>query len=75
MSEEDETILEANKKILEEEKNIVKILTAKIDELNKKFGDTKVYTEDRIKKNPLAYVAGAFLGGMVAGLLIAKRKE
>ena len=59
-------------KILEGEKTRLEILTAKIDELNKTINDKKVCTEDKIKKNPLAYIAGAFVGGLITGFLIRK---
>lgn len=59
-------------KILEEENTKFESLTVKIDELNKKINEKKVYTKDKIKENPLAYVAGAFIGGIVTGFLIRK---
>jgi hypothetical protein len=62
-------------KIIEGEKTRLQILTARIDELNKTINERKVLTEDRIKKNPLAYMTGAFLGGILTGFMIGKRKE
>ena len=58
----------------EEEKTlkILETLTAKIDELNKEVKGRKQYTEGKIKENPLAYVAGAFAGGLIVGYLTAK---
>jgi ElaB/YqjD/DUF883 family membrane-anchored ribosome-binding protein len=53
-------------------------LTVKIDELSKTIGKTigekKEYTEGKINENPLAYVAGAFVGGVIVGYLIAGGK-
>ena len=44
----------------------------KIDELSKSIektlGEKKGYAEGKIKENPLAYVAGAFVGGVIMGL-------
>ena len=59
-------------KILEGEKTRLQILTAKIDELTKAIDDKKIYTKDKIKENPLAYMAGSFLGGVVVGYIIGK---
>lgn len=59
-------------KILEGERTRLDILTTRIDELNKIIDEKKVSTEDKIKKNPLAYMAGAFVGGMITGFLIRK---
>lgn len=59
-------------KILEGEKTRYEILTTKIEELNKTINEKKLRTEDKIKENPLAYMAGAFIGGLVTGFLIRK---
>ncbi len=62
----------------EEEKETsktLKVLTTKIDELTKVIKEKKVVTEEKIRENPLACVLGAFVGGLVVGLLIGKRKE
>ncbi len=47
-------------------------LTAKVDEITKTMNEKKEYAEDRIRENPLAYVAGAFAGGLIVGYLIAR---
>jgi ElaB/YqjD/DUF883 family membrane-anchored ribosome-binding protein len=54
---------------------MLEALTTKIDELTKEIKEKKVVTEEKIKENPLAYVVGAFVGGLVVGLLIRKGKE
>lgn len=59
----------------EETSKMLETLTIKIDELTKAIKDKKVLTEEKIKENPLAYVVGAFVGGLVVGLLIGKGKE
>ncbi len=58
-----------------EETKILERLANKIDELTKTVKEKKVITEDKIKENPLAYIIGAFAGGLVAGFLIGKREE
>jgi len=63
------------KEVLKEETKILETLTTKIDELTKTVKEKKVITEDKIKENPLAYIIGAFTGGLVIGLLIGKREE
>ncbi len=50
-------------------------LTIKIDELAKAIKEKKVVTEEKIKENPLGYIIGAFVGGLVVGLLIRQGKE
>lgn len=62
-------------KIMEGENKRLGILTAKIDELNKAINEKKVHTTDKIKENPIAYVAGAFLGGIFAGYIMSKGKD
>ncbi len=53
-------------------------LSVKVDELSKSiemtFGDKKEYAEGKIKENPLAYVAGAFIGGVVVGYVMSRGK-
>ncbi len=54
---------------------ILEMLSAKVDDLSKALMEKKGYTEDKIKENPLAYVAGAFTGGLIIGYLMARRKD
>ncbi len=53
-------------------------LTVKIDELSKSIEMTlrekKEYAEGKIKENPLAYVAGAFVGGVIMGYVMGRGK-
>jgi ElaB/YqjD/DUF883 family membrane-anchored ribosome-binding protein len=50
----------------------------KIDELSKSIGKTlgekKEYAEGKINENPLAYVAGAFVGGVIVGYVMSRGK-
>ncbi len=54
-------------------------LTVKIDELSKTIGKTigekKEYAEGKINENPLAYVAGAFVGGVIVGYVMGRGKS
>jgi ElaB/YqjD/DUF883 family membrane-anchored ribosome-binding protein len=62
--------------IMSEEAEVTKTLdalTIKIDELSKALKENKELTEARIKENPLAYMAGAFAGGLMLGYLIARK--
>ncbi|HEY9204786.1 MAG TPA: hypothetical protein VIO58_02605 [Candidatus Methanoperedens sp.] len=54
---------------------MLETLTAKVDELAKKVNEKKEFTEGKIRENPLAYVAGAFAGGMIVGYLMARGKS
>ena len=51
----------------------------KIEELTKSIGKTieekKEYTEGKINENPLAYVAGAFVGGVIVGYMMGRGKS
>lgn len=62
-------------KIIEGEKTKLKVLTDRIDELSKSINDKRTYTTDKIKKNPLAYAAGAFVGGILVGYMMGKGKD
>ncbi len=54
---------------------MLETLSAKVDELSRALKEKKEYTEGKIKENPLAYVAGAFAGGLIVGYLMARGKE
>ncbi len=53
-------------------------MTVKIDELSKSIektlGEKREYAEGRINENPLAYVAGAFVGGVIVGYVMGRGK-
>lgn len=52
-------------------------IDAKIGELSKTVGKTigekKECVEDNVKENSLAYMAGAFLGGVIVGYIMSKK--
>ncbi|MCX9085696.1 MAG: hypothetical protein OIN87_12955 [Candidatus Methanoperedens sp.] len=74
---------------MEEEEEIKKInetiddlsikMDHKIEELTrsieKMFEEKQKYAEGKIKENPLAYVAGAFVGGVIIGSMIGRGKS
>jgi len=74
MQEEQEEIKEIKRTLSE--------LTAKFedkfDELSKSIGKTvgeqQEYAEGEISKNPLAYMAGAFVGGVIMGYVLGRGK-
>ena len=51
----------------------------KIEELTKSIektlGEKQEYAEGKISENPLAYVAGAFVGGVIVGYLMGRGKS
>ena len=59
--------------------NLTVNINNKIDELSKSIrktvGEQKDYTEGKINENPLAYMAGAFVGGVILGYVIHKGKD
>lgn len=57
------------------EEKVLESLTTKIDELTKTINEKKTVTEEKIKENPLAYVIGAFTGGLIVGFMIGKGKD
>jgi len=58
-------------------------LSVKIDQkigeltksIEKTLGEKKEFAEGKIKENPLAYVAGAFVGGVIVGYVMGKGKS
>ena len=64
---------------LKQIKQTLNDLTVKIDELSKTIGktigDKKEYAEGKINENPLAYVAGAFVGGVIVGYMMGRGKR
>ena len=58
--------------------NLTVKIDNKIDELSKSIektiGEKQEYTEGKISENPLAYVAGAFVGGVIVGYVMGRRK-
>jgi hypothetical protein len=49
-------------------------LTVRVDKLSKSIGEKKEYTEGKINENPLAYMTGAFVGGVIVGYVMGKGK-
>ncbi|MCX9081197.1 MAG: hypothetical protein OIN83_03280 [Candidatus Methanoperedens sp.] len=51
----------------------------KIEELTKSIektlGEKQEYAEGKISENPLAYMAGAFVGGVIMGYIMGRGKN
>ncbi len=56
-----------------EEKTLEK-LTRQIEDLTNVIKEKKLITEEKIKENPLAYLIGAFTGGLFIGFILGKGK-
>ena len=60
-------------------KHTINDLTVKIEQLSKSIektlGEKKEYAESKINENPLAYVAGAFVGGVIVGYVMGRGKS
>lgn len=67
---EEKTLTKEEIEETSKEDKILEKLTSKIDELTTTIKEKKVITEEKIKENPLAYVMGAFAGGLFVGFLI-----
>ena len=74
IKKEKKITIEDNEAIKEEAK-IIGRLTDKINDLTLALKEKKIDYENQIKENPLAYIAGAFIGGILVGFLIGKGKE
>ncbi|NJD53341.1 MAG: hypothetical protein FIB07_10795 [Candidatus Methanoperedens sp.] len=63
---------------LKEMKRAIRELTARFDELSRSVGKIirkqQEFTEMKVNKNPLAYMAGAFVGGLIVGHLLGRGK-
>ena len=74
MEEEEEEIKRINKAI----NDLSVKMDHKIEELTKSIektlGEKQKYAEEKINENPLAYVAGAFVGGIIVGFLMGRGK-
>jgi len=54
-------------------------MDARIEELTKSIektlGEKQEYVEGKINENPIAYVAGAFFGGILMGYVMSRGKS
>ncbi len=61
-----------------EETEMTKPFSQRTDELyrklSKRFCEGRVKAEENIKKYPLPYVAGTFIGGLIIGCLITRKR-
>jgi hypothetical protein len=55
------------------------IIDNKIEKLTKSIektlGEKQEYTQGKINENPLAYMAGAFVGGVIMGYIMGRGKS
>lgn len=71
----EETTKKEVKALSNENLNLDKI-GEKIDDLSKAIREKKIDYENNIKQNPLAYLTGSFVGGIIVGALMrTKLKE
>lgn len=77
--EKDSGVIEKESEALE--KGEIKIektlnnISDKFDEVIRLFKDKKENVEIKIKENPVAYITGTLIGGILIGFLIGKSKE
>jgi len=75
MEEEEEEIKQINKTI----NDLSVKMDHKIEELTKSIektlGEKQEYAEGKISENPLAYMAGAFVGGVIMGYIMGRGKN
>ena len=57
----------------EDLKKTLDTLSARVDELSRSIGEKKEFTEAKIRENPIAYVSGAFVGGLFVGYLLGRK--
>jgi len=73
--EQEEEINQINKTI----NDLSVKMDQKIEELTKSIqktlGEKQEYVEGKINENPLAYVAGAFVGGVIMGYVMSRGKS
>ena len=63
-------------------KHTISVLAVKFDNkiaelsksIEKSYGEKKEYTEGKLNENPFAYIAGAFVGGVIMGYLMSRGK-
>ncbi len=63
----------------EELKQTLNDLTVKIEELSKTIGkpigEKQEYAQEKMSENPIAYMAGAFVGGMIVGYMMGRGRN
>jgi F0F1-type ATP synthase assembly protein I len=72
---EEEEIKHINKTLSDLSVKIDQKIEALTKSIEKTLEEKKEYAEGKIKENPLAYVAGAFVGGVIVGYVMGKGKS
>jgi hypothetical protein len=72
--EEEEEIKQINKTINDLNVKIDNKIEELTKSIEKTLGEKKEYAEGKISENPLAYMAGAFIGGAIVGYVMGRRK-
>ena len=72
--EEEEEIKQINKTINDLNVKIDNKIEELTKSIEKTLGEKKEYAEGKISENPLAYMAGAFIGGTIVGYVMGRRK-
>jgi F0F1-type ATP synthase assembly protein I len=73
--EEEEEIKQINKTINDLNVKIDNKIEELTKSIEKALGEKKEYAEGKINENPLAYVAGAFVGGVIVGYVMGRGKS
>ena len=71
----EEKSLKEDREIIKEETDIIAKLTDKLDSVTKRILDKKTVYEEKINENPIAFLAGAFAGGLIFGFLIGNKRD
>jgi len=72
---EEEDIKQINKTINDLNVKIDNKIEELTKSIEKTLGEKKEYAEGKINENPLAYVAGAFVGGVIVGYVMGRGKS
>ena len=73
--QEEEEIKQINKTINDMSVKIDNKIEELTKSIEKTLGEKQKYAEGKIKENPLAYVAGAFVGGVIVGYVMGRGKS
>lgn len=83
MQEQEERVEQEEREEINQLKQTIQDLNARVDEkiselsrsMGKKFEEKKEYAAGKVSENPLAYLAGAFFGGIIMGYVMSRSKS